>query len=244
MAILEFTEKDLPVVRLAKESRRLRIGEELIILGFPDVVADHEMLSRATRFLPSVTFGRVSGLKQDVAGNRVIQTDAAIIQGNSGGPVINLAGEVIGAATFTSLQGDQVVQGFNFLIPVETVWEAARKAGVTPQGESAFMRLWDQGIQAYLKGRYRRAAERIEAAGALHPGFLEVERAKEATDARYQEQSYLEREGVRWGLLGVGLVGAAAVLWLGARWASAALTRRIQQVVQEELEKTGAPRGA
>jgi S1-C subfamily serine protease len=46
----------------------------------------------------------------------VIQTDAAIIQGNSGGPVFDDRGQVIGAATFTSLQGEQVVQGFNFLL--------------------------------------------------------------------------------------------------------------------------------
>ncbi len=132
VAILKFDGKDFPVVRLAKDTRRLHMGEEIIVIGFPGVVADHEMLSRATRFLPSTTFGRVSGIKQDVGGHRVIQTDAAIIQGNSGGPGFNLAGEVIGAATFTSFQGDQVVQGFNFLIPVETLQEAAKQAGVTP----------------------------------------------------------------------------------------------------------------
>jgi serine protease Do len=243
VAILKFEEKDLPVVRLAKDSRVLHIGQEILVVGFPGVVASHEMLSRATRFLPSVTFGRVSGFRMDVGGNRVIQTDAAIIQGNSGGPVFNMAGEVIGAATFVSFQGDQVVQGFNFLIPVETLLEAARKAGVTPQPDSAFMRLWDQAIAFYQKGSYRRAVERLEATGALHPGFLEVEQVKENAEAALAEQPFLDREVVRWVLMALALVVAAAVVWLGGRWASGALTRRIQRVVHDELRKPGEGAG-
>jgi S1-C subfamily serine protease len=243
VAILKFEGKDLPVVRLAKDSRRLHIGQEILVIGFPGVVEHHELLSQATRFLPSVTFGRVSGFKTDVGGHRVIQTDAAIIQGNSGGPVFTLAGEVIGAATFTSFQGDQVVQGFNFLIPVETLAEAAKKAGVTPQPDSAFMRPWDRGIRNYLKGNYRRADAAIQEAGALHPGFTEVDRIREEVQTRLREQGFLEREGVRWVLLALGLVVAAAVVWFGGRWASAQLTRRIQRVVQDELRKAGGRAG-
>ena len=240
VAILKFEGRDLPVVRLAKDTLRLHVGQELIVLGFPGVVASHEMLSQATRFLPSVTFGRVSGFRTDVGGHRVIQTDAAIIQGNSGGPGINHAGEVIGAATFTSFQGDQVVQGFNFLIPVETLQEAAQKAGVTPQPDSPFMRLWDRGIQLYMRGRYGRALARFEAADRMHPGFLEVERIKEDVTARYAERGFLGREGVQWTLWGVGLVVVVCAVWFGGRWASDALTRRIHRVVREELQKGGA----
>ncbi len=240
VAILKFEARDLPVVRLAKSIKQVYIGQEILVVGFPGVVADHELLSQATRFSPSVTFGRVSGRKRDVGGQEVIQTDAAIIQGNSGGPVLNREGEVIGAATFVSFQGDQIIQGFNFLIPVETLWEAAQKAGVTPQPDSAFMRQWDQAIALYQKGSYRRAVERVQAAGALHPGFLEVERVKEAVEAHLAEQPFFERDAVRWVLAAVGLVAAASIVWGGGRWASTALTRRIQRVVQEELRTPGA----
>ena len=138
VAILKIEDKELPVVLLAKHSTDLHLGQALFVIGFPGVVVSHELLSRATQYEPSITSGRISGFKQDVGGQRVLQTDAAIIQGNSGGPVFDDRGQVIGAATFTSLQGEQVVQGFNFLIPVETIQEAARKAGVTPRGDSTF----------------------------------------------------------------------------------------------------------
>lgn len=129
VAILKVEDKELPVVRLARHSTDLHLGQALFVIGFLGVVASHELLSQATRYEPSITTGRVSGFKEDIGGQRVIQTDAAIIQGNSGGPVFDDRGQVVGAATFTSTQGDQVVQGFNFLIPVETIQEAARGGG-------------------------------------------------------------------------------------------------------------------
>jgi len=239
VAILKFEGKDLPVVRLAEDSRRLHLGDEVVVAGYPGVVAAHELLSQATRFLPSMTFGRVSSFRIDVGGHRVIQTDAAIIQGNSGGPVFSLAGEVIGVATFTSFQGDQVVQGFNFLIPVETLAEAARKAGVTPQPDSAFMRLWNRGITLYQTGRYRRALALFEAADRMHPGFVELERIREDVKAQLENQALLDREGTRWSLAGVGLLVTICLVWFGGRWASAALDRRIDRAVRKAVREGG-----
>jgi len=102
VAILKIEAKDLPVVRLARHGTNLNLSQTVFVTGYPGVVAAHELLSRASRFEPSVTVGRVSGFKEDVGGQRVIQTDAAIIQGNSGGPVFDDRGEVVGAANFTS----------------------------------------------------------------------------------------------------------------------------------------------
>jgi hypothetical protein len=238
VAILKFEAHDLPVVRLAKEIRLLHIGQELIVLGFPGAVADHELLSRTTTFLPSVTFGRVSGIREDVAGRRVIQTDASIIHGNSGGPVINLAGEAIGAATFTSYEGNQVVQGFNFLIPVETIWDAARQAGVTPQAGGAVMALWDQGIQQFQRGNYRRALTRFQAADHLHPGLFAARRVTEDIQTRLQGDRFFEREIEEW--MALAIVVAAGIAWFGGRFAWAALLRRIQEAVREEFQKAGA----
>lgn len=53
MAILKIEAKDLPVVRLARHSMNLNLGQTLFVIGFPGVVASHELLSRASRYEPS-----------------------------------------------------------------------------------------------------------------------------------------------------------------------------------------------
>ncbi len=223
VAILKIEDRELPVVRLARHSTGLHLGQTLFVIGYPGVE-------------PSITTGRVSGFKQDIGGQRVIQTDAAIIQGNCGGPVFDDRGDVIGAATFTSLQGDQVVQGFNFLIPVETIQEAAKKAGVTPRGDSMFTRLWNHGVDLYIRDLHYRAYSNMSAANRIHPGFPDVQRVREDCDIKHKEQGYLHREEVQWGVMGFGLIGMVAGVWFGGRHAMSAARRRLRRVIQEEIE--------
>ena len=236
VAILKVQDKELPVVRLARHSTDLHLGQALFVIGFPGVVASHELLSRATQYEPSITTGRVSGFKEDIGGQRVIQTDAAIIQGNSGGPVFDDRGQVIGAATFTSLQGEQVVQGFNFLIPVETIQEAARKAGVVPIGDSMFTRLWNHGVDLYIRDLHYRAYRNMSAADRIHPGFPDVERVREDCDIKHKEQGYLHREEVQWAVIGALLLGAVAGVWFGGRRVGFAARQAIRRIIREELE--------
>ena len=236
VAILKIDDKELPVVRLARHSTDLHLGQTLFVIGFPGVVVSHELLSRSTQYEPSITTGRVSGFKQDIGGQRVIQTDAAIIQGNSGGPVFDDRGLVIGAATFTSLQGEQVVQGFNFLIPVETIQEAATKAGVAPKGDSTFTRLWNHGVDLYIRDLHYRAYSNMSAANRIHPGFPDVERVREDCDIKHKEQGYLHREEVQWGVMGVGFLGMVAGVWFGGRRALSAARRNLRRIIREELD--------
>jgi hypothetical protein len=242
VAILKIDDRELPVVRLARHSTDLHLGQALFVIGFPGVVASHELLSRATQYEPSVTTGRISGFKEDIGGQRVIQTDAAIIQGNSGGPVFDDRGQVIGAATFTSLQGEQVVQGFNFLIPVETIADAARKAGVTPIGDSMFTRLWNHGVDLYIRDLHYRAYRNMSAANRIHPGFPDVERVREDCDIKHKEQGYLHREEVQWGVMSVGFLGVIAGTWFGGRRVALALRQGIRRIIREELDReSGRP---
>ena len=236
VAILKVEDKELPVVRLARHSTDLHLGQALFVIGFPGVVASHELLSRATRYEPSITTGRVSGFKEDIGGQRVIQTDAAIIQGNSGGPVFDDRGEVVGAATFTSTQGEQVVQGFNFLIPVETVQEAARAAGVMPKGDSMFTRLWNHGVNLYIRDLHYRAYRNMSAADRIHPGFPDVERVREDCDIKHKEQGYLHREEVQWALISSLLLVGIAGVWFGGRRVMFATRQGIRSIVREELD--------
>ncbi|MCD9559341.1 Protease Do-like 5, chloroplastic [Datura stramonium] len=97
-------------------SRSLRVGQSCFAIGNP------------YGFENTLTTGVVSGLGREIpapngaAIKGAIQTDAAINAGNSGGPLIDSSGHVIGVntATFTR-RGSGMSSGVNFAIPIDTV---------------------------------------------------------------------------------------------------------------------------
>ena len=107
----------LPVAPLGR-SDESRIGEWAIAIGLPYgyILGDTS---------PTVTVGVVSAVHRDIKPDRsnafhyfdMMQTDAAIHPGNSGGPLVNADGEVIGINTF--LLGGQGGSGLGFAIPID-----------------------------------------------------------------------------------------------------------------------------
>lgn len=111
LALLKIDAKsDLPVLELG-DSDHVRVGEDVIAVGNPFGLGG------------TVTRGIVSAMARDInAGPYVdfIQTDAAINRGNSGGPLLDLDGKVIGVnSAIYSPNGGSV--GVGFAIPANTV---------------------------------------------------------------------------------------------------------------------------
>jgi len=68
----------------------------------------------------SASVGVISGLNRSIDGfyqYKLIQTDVALNPGNSGGPLVNLSGEVIGIDSIS----DRSAQGLNYAIPIDTI---------------------------------------------------------------------------------------------------------------------------
>ena len=118
LAIVQVTDKPMPAVAHLGDSSALQVGEPVIAIG-----------SALGDFKNTVTVGVVSGLNRRVDANAasslegLIQTDAAINHGNSGGPLLNAAGQVIGINTLVvrSDGGGDVAEGLGFAIPASTV---------------------------------------------------------------------------------------------------------------------------
>jgi 2-alkenal reductase len=118
IAVLKVDGK-IPATAHLGNSDSLKPGETAIAIGSP--LGD---------FKNTVTVGVISAIGRsiDVSENYqmegLIQTDAAINQGNSGGPLVNLTGEVIGINTLIvrgSGYGSAVAEGLGFAIPANTV---------------------------------------------------------------------------------------------------------------------------
>jgi len=194
VAILKVEGRDLVAAPIARVP--LQIGDQVFVIGFPGVVLEHELLSPRSRQAPSVTLGRVSGFKLDLAEQEVIQTDAAITWGNSGGPAFNAQGEVIGVATFISVAGEGAgVQGFNFLIPIERVTALAGTLGLAPTADSPAGRRWGAAVAAFFTGRYDAAIAELEAILRGDSTFPDARRLLAAARARPERGS---QEWGRW----------------------------------------------
>jgi len=112
LAILKIeNNKSFPVVTLG-DSSTLKIGQSVIAIG-----------NTLGEFRNTVSVGVISGLGRTITASGggfyetledVIQTDAAINKGNSGGPLLNLKGEVIGINTAMSIEGENI----GFTIPI------------------------------------------------------------------------------------------------------------------------------
>jgi hypothetical protein len=242
VAILKIAAMNLPTARLAPRSAGLQLGEQIFITGYPGVVLNHEFLSRKSALEATVTFGRVSGFKLDITERKVIQTDAAITWGNSGGPAFNLRGEAIGVATFisTTLEGDQAIQGFNFLIPIETVREFAQAISLTPTTDSPFTRTWERAVDSYFNGDYAGAVRSVDEAERIMPGFPDLMRLRSEAQMRAAREPGFAGRGRRLGVgLGVGL--GVALLVLGVRNVAISRMRRasgqVQRIESEEIQR-------
>jgi rhodanese-related sulfurtransferase len=178
LALLKVPGEVFPVLPLA-ETKTVQIGDPLHILGFPGVVLSHELLNKSAGVEASVTNGAVSGLKEDVSNQPVIQTDAPASFGNSGGPAVNQKGQVLGVLTFVSLSPGaegSIIQGFNFVIPAEAVREFVKGTEVSLSGTSKFTEAWNQGLRDFFSEDDQGAVRAFEQADKLVPGLPDVKR--------------------------------------------------------------------
>jgi serine protease Do len=107
VAVLKIDAKNLPVVPVGN-SRNLQVGEWVLAIGSPYGLDS------------SVTAGVVSAKGRSLPGDQVpfIQTDVAVNPGNSGGPLFNTRGEVVGinSQIYSQTGG---YQGLSFAIPID-----------------------------------------------------------------------------------------------------------------------------
>ncbi len=121
LAVLK-AQGSLPAVATLGTSETLKPGETVIAIGSPL----GEFKNTVTVGVISAT-GRILDTGNGYQMEDLIQTDAAINQGNSGGPLVNLAGEVIGINTLVVRggYGSSIAEGLGFSIPANTVHTVA-----------------------------------------------------------------------------------------------------------------------
>ena len=138
LALLKLNGQNFPYATLG-DSYDLIIGEWVIALGNPFGLFD---ISKQ----PTATAGIISAVDMDFGPQKgrvykdMIQTDAAINRGNSGGPLVNSMGEVIGINTFiyTASQFTEGSIGIGFAIPINLAKDIAEELKVSGKVDRSF----------------------------------------------------------------------------------------------------------
>ncbi|MDO4759483.1 MAG: trypsin-like peptidase domain-containing protein [Candidatus Saccharibacteria bacterium] len=148
VAILQIPNvKNLPAVKFG-DSKTINLGQQVIAIG-----------NALGQYQNTVTEGIISGIGRsiiaaDAAGNNrealsdMIQTDASINQGNSGGPLVNAAGEVIGINT--AITGNSL----GFAIPISSVKGIVKQVLKTGEFKRAYLGIYYTNVNASIAKTY------------------------------------------------------------------------------------------
>jgi len=166
IAVLKINEKNLPFARFAN-SDKCRVGDVVFAIGNPLDVG------------MTVTSGIVSGLSRSDTGvglayQDFIQTDAAINVGNSGGPLIDYEGRIVGMNTLIRTASGQVGNiGIGFSIPSNLISGVALDLANTGKVTRGFLGLFGEDLEmdAAKKLMLNNGAVRITEVAEASPAF-------------------------------------------------------------------------
>src|SRR5215217_6399315 len=177
VAIIKIEVRAAPIVKLA-DSDKVQLQDHVTVIGYPGAADTFNsgLLSSKSAFEATINDGKISARKQASSGAPILQTSTPATHGNSGGPVINDASEVVGLLTF---RGDTVngqeVSGFSFVVPSNTVMEYVKSAGAS-NVEGPTDRAFREGLDNYWNQYYSAAIPKFEEAKRLFPQHSEVDR--------------------------------------------------------------------
>ena len=206
VAVIKIEVKNAPILKLA-DSDRVQLQDHVTVIGYPGAADTFNsgLLSSKSALEATINDGKISAKKQATSGAPILQTSTPATHGNSGGPVLNDANEVIGLLTF---RGDTVngqeVSGFSFIVPSNTVMEYVKSAGAT-NAEGPTDTAWREGLDYYWNQYYSSAIPKFEEVKRLFPQHSEVDRL-------VQSSQQLKAEGKEKSSFPFWVIGAIVVV--------------------------------
>ncbi len=171
VAVLKVEARGLPVVKTGA-SAKSRVGEWVLAIGSP------------FGFESSATAGIISALSRALPDENYvpfIQTDVAVNPGNSGGPLFNMAGEVIGInSQIYSRSGGY--QGLSFAIPIEVAMKVEAQLMKTGQVQRGRLGVTIQSLDQSLADSFGLSSPTGALVSGVEPGGPAAKAGLEAGD--------------------------------------------------------------
>jgi S1-C subfamily serine protease len=176
VAVIKIEVKNAPILKLG-DSDKVQLQDHVTVIGYPGAADTFNsgLLSSKSALEATINDGKISARKQASSGAPILQTSTPATHGNSGGPVLNDANEVVGLLTF---RGDTVngqeVSGFAFIVPSNTVMEYVKSAGAD-NTEGPTDKIFREGLDLYWNQYYSSAIPKFEEVKRLFPQHSEVQ---------------------------------------------------------------------
>jgi S1-C subfamily serine protease len=168
VALIKVDGSDYPMAKLG-DIGEVSQGSSLSILGYPAAASNNGIVANNVSEV-TLTTGKVSSIKNANGDNRkLIETDTTIGHGNSGGPVLDDSGNVIGIATYTIDGGGAGNGTFNYIRDIADLKTLANKNGISLTTTSQTQLLWQQAIAAFNTSHYSKALKYFNRVQALYP---------------------------------------------------------------------------
>jgi hypothetical protein len=176
VAIVKIEVRNAPILKLG-DSDKVQLQDHVTVIGYPGAADtfDSGILSARSALEATINDGKISARKQAASGAPILQTSTPATHGNSGGPVLNDANEVIGLLTFRGdTVNNQEVSGFAFIVPSNTVMEYVKSAGAA-NTEGPTDTLFREGLDYYWNQYYSSAIPKFEEVKRMFPQHSEVD---------------------------------------------------------------------
>jgi len=148
---------NLPSIPIEKN---ISIGKKVFVIGYPGLADNSELVSSTQVLSSTVTEGSVSAIKPNSSNTfELIQIDAAVQNGNSGGPIVNEDGYAVGIATY-KLRSDS--GNYNFGISAKELSSFLETASIQPQSNSMRKSL-ENSLSDMSASHYKSAYDNLQA---------------------------------------------------------------------------------
>ncbi len=230
VAVLKVEASNLPRLALG-DSNKIRVGEWVIAIGSPFNLDN------------TVTAGIISAKSRDTGEYLpLIQSDVAVNPGNSGGPLINMRGEVIGInSQIATLSG--AYNGISFAVPIDEamrVAEQLKKSGRVTRGRLGVeISELSKDVAESLGLGARRGVEvaRVEAGGPAEKGGIKV-----GDIILKFNGTAIERSGDLPRLVGSTAIGSRAVVTVWRKGAQLDIPVSIVELADDKAPKAATPK--
>jgi len=184
VALLKINGTNFPALPLGKMDD-VSVGSSVMLIGFPGVAmgSNSQLLDTSANAEPTFTKGVISAFKQ-AKGNKknLIQTDASINHGNSGGPAVSSEGKVVGLATY-GITPEEGGGNYNFLRDIADLKDLMAKNNVTEEIGGTYD-TWKSGLDNYWISYFKPAKVKFEKVSSMYPDHPTVQQYLRETNSK------------------------------------------------------------